>query len=119
MKFLQSGWVICLIGCATYLGCTLAFMNPKNIVPAQAKEHSDSEEQKPVPVLTGPSWEFNNPEVDQIIAELRTEKARLHRNVPARAAQPANLVDARAATGAGGAVPAHWPGNNLFAPTNG
>ncbi|MBL9167222.1 MAG: hypothetical protein JNN07_05740 [Verrucomicrobiales bacterium] len=77
MKFLQSGWMICLIGCATYLGCTLAFINPKKIVPAQAKEHADPDEHKPVPVLTGPSWEFNNPEVDQIIAELRAEKMSL------------------------------------------
>ena len=41
MKILQSGWVICLIGCATYLGCTLAFINPKKIAPVQAKEHGD------------------------------------------------------------------------------
>ena len=28
--------------------------------------------------MTGPSWEFNNPEVDQIISELRAEKASLN-----------------------------------------
>ncbi len=79
MKFLQSGWVICLIGCVSYLGCTLAFLNPAKIQPVQAAEHGSEggEARENVPVLTGPSWEFNNPEVDQIIAELRSEKAAL------------------------------------------
>lgn len=81
MKFLQSGWIICLIGCATYLGCTLAFLNPKSIQPVQAKEPHEDEEHKPVPVLTGPSWEFNNPEVDQIIGELRAEKLSLQEKI--------------------------------------
>lgn len=78
MKFLKSSWVICLIGCAVYMGCTLAFLNPKSIVPVQAAEHpKDDAEHENVPVLTGPSWEFNNPEVDQIISELRAEKEAL------------------------------------------
>ena len=73
MKFLQSSWVICLLGCAVYLGCTLAFLNPKVIQPVQAKEHKKAGHEGET-VLTGPSWDFNNPEVDQIISELRTEK---------------------------------------------
>ena len=79
MKFLQSGWVICLIGCMTYLGCTLAFLNPGKIHPVQAAEPKSEEElaHSNVPMLTGPSWEFNNPEVDQIISELRAEKETL------------------------------------------
>ena len=79
MKFLQSGWVVCLIGCMTYLGCTLAFLNPGKIHPVQAAEPKSEEElaHSNVPVLTGPSWEFNNPEVDQIISELRAEKETL------------------------------------------
>ncbi|MBI1842470.1 MAG: hypothetical protein HYR88_16655 [Verrucomicrobia bacterium] len=79
MKFLQSGWMICLIGCVTYLGCTLAFLNPAKIQPVQAAEAEGEQTQghSNEPVLTGPSWDFNNPEVDQIISELRAEKASL------------------------------------------
>ena len=83
MKLLQSGWIVCLIGCVTYLGCTLAFLNPAKIHPVQASEARDGEGEGPghrksnEPVLTGPSWEFNNPEVDQIISELRAEKVAL------------------------------------------
>ena len=79
MKFLQSSWVICLIGCATYLGSTLAFLKPKLIQPVQAQEPGEgATESGGETVLTGPSWDFNNPEVDQIIAELRAEKASLN-----------------------------------------
>lgn len=78
MKFLQSSWVVCLIGCATYLGSTLAFLNPKKIQPVYAQEHEEgTPHEHEAAVLTGPSWEFNNPEVDQIISELRAEKAAL------------------------------------------
>ncbi len=79
MKFLQSGWVICLIGCVSYLGATLAFLNPAKIQPVHASEPAEGEGETHAnePVLTGPSWEFNNPEVDQIIAELRAEKTQL------------------------------------------
>ncbi|MBM3846907.1 MAG: hypothetical protein FJ405_11570 [Verrucomicrobia bacterium] len=78
MKLLQSGWMICLLGALIYLGCTLLFLNPKAIVPVQAaspkKAHATEEEPA---ILTGPSWEFHNPEVDQIISELRAEKSAL------------------------------------------
>ena len=78
MKFLQSSWVICLIGCATYLGSTLAFLNPKAVLPVHAQEPGEGgSEFAGETMLTGPSWDFNNPEVDQIIAELRAEKVSL------------------------------------------
>jgi flagellar motility protein MotE (MotC chaperone) len=79
MKFLQSSWVICLIGCAAYLGTTLAVLNPKAVHPVHAQEPEEGEGHGGAgeAVLTGPSWDFNNPEVDQIIAELRAEKASL------------------------------------------
>ena len=77
MKFLTSNWMVILLGALTYLGTT-AFLVikakdqivPKPIVAAEG----DEEEHKPVAVTRGPSWEFVNPDLDEMVAELKQQK---------------------------------------------
>ena len=77
MKFLQSSWAICLLGCVTFLGSTFAFLNPAKLQVHAQEPAEEAHEEHVESGNTGPSWEFVNPEVDQIIAELRAEKAAL------------------------------------------
>lgn len=57
------------IGALLYLVATLLFWK----TPARpAPERADAKA-----VVTGPSWEFTNPEADQLIAELKAEKGAL------------------------------------------
>ncbi|MSU61732.1 MAG: hypothetical protein EXS31_04940 [Pedosphaera sp.] len=70
MKLLQSSWVVALLGGLLYLGVTAALWK----TPVQeAKEE--------ITILqanqSGPSWDFTNPEVDQLILELKKEKEEL------------------------------------------
>ena len=77
MKFLTSNWMVILLGALTYLGTT-AFLVikakdqivPKPIVAAEG----DEKEPKPVAVTRGPSWEFVNPDLDEMVAELKQQK---------------------------------------------
>lgn len=77
MKFLTSSWIVILIGALTYLGTTaMLVMKAKDqIVPKPVvKKEGEAEEHKPVPVVRGPSWEFVNPELDEMVAELKQQK---------------------------------------------
>ena len=76
-KLLKSAWLIPIVGTLLYLGTTLVLLNPsKLIIPrikAAAAVHPEDEEN---PLKSTP-WDFNVPELDKMIAELREEKARL------------------------------------------
>lgn len=77
MKFLTSSWIVILIGALTYLGTTamLVIKAKDQIVPKPvAKKDGEAEAHKPVPVVRGPSWEFVNPELDEMVAELKQQK---------------------------------------------
>lgn len=77
MKFLTSSWIVILLGALTYLGTTamLVIKAKDQIVPKPAiKKGDEHEEAKPVPVVRGPSWEFVNPELDEMVAELKQQK---------------------------------------------
>lgn len=69
-KILTSGWMTVVIAAVLYFCTTLVFWH----IPVHARE---------VPVATvttvnnGPAWEFTNPEADQLMAELKAEKAAL------------------------------------------
>jgi flagellar motility protein MotE (MotC chaperone) len=66
IKLLQRSWIAAPVGVAAYLGCTVLFWEtPKP--PPRAKVADALR-------VTGPSWNFNNPEADQLITELRIEK---------------------------------------------
>ena len=69
---LQAGWLVPLLGTLLYLGTTAAFLSPGKVL--QNIRLGETAEQMPVP---GPSWDFFNPEVDRLIAELKKEKENL------------------------------------------
>lgn len=82
MKFLTSSWLVILLGSVTYLGTTAVLVIkakddivPKPVVKAEGDAHG--EEAKPIAVVRGPSWEFVNPDLDEMIAELKQQKADL------------------------------------------
>ena len=71
MTALLSNWILLgFLGMATYLGTTLAFMRNLGIQPAALAESEPAKVVK----ITGPSWEFTNPELDQLIADLKQER---------------------------------------------
>lgn len=74
MKALQSNWIVLgLLGMLTYLGTTFALLRGLDLQPPEPEEPDPAQ----VVNTTGPSWEFNNPELDQLIADLRREREHL------------------------------------------
>jgi flagellar motility protein MotE (MotC chaperone) len=73
-KLLTSTWMTAVIGAMIYLGTTAALWK----TPVRAREVADD---KPdvAATQTGPSWDFINPEADQLIAELKAEKKALEK----------------------------------------
>lgn len=68
IRILQSPWVASLIGVLIYCACTVILWQPKQI----------SARSEPEPILDGgPSWEFQNPEVDELIIDLQRQKQAL------------------------------------------
>ena len=73
VKLLQSSWVAAAIGALLFLGTVAVALNPQKLLQArQAELAAVSEAKKP-----GAGWDFNNPEIDQLISELRKEKEEL------------------------------------------
>jgi flagellar motility protein MotE (MotC chaperone) len=75
IRILTSNWMAATLGAVVYLASTLAFWKPPARPPAAPVE----EQADAVATKTGPSWEFTNPEADQLIAELKTEKAAMEK----------------------------------------
>src|SRR6186713_756458 len=71
MQFLQSTFFASLLGSLIFLG-TSALLTIKGV--ASITVHANEEIHGPIPDTKGPSWSFFNPEMDQIIADLRIEK---------------------------------------------
>lgn len=75
IRLLTSNWTTALLGAVVYLFATVAFwktpVRPPGLglaaLAAAASGH------------TGASWEFTNPEADQLIAELKVEKKALEK----------------------------------------
>jgi flagellar motility protein MotE (MotC chaperone) len=65
-KLLAHHWISAPIGAVIYLIATFLFWQ-KPVLPA--RHNSEALVQ-----AVGPSWDFNNPEADQLIAELKIEK---------------------------------------------
>jgi len=71
VKALLSNWIVLgLLGMLTYLGTTFALLRNLGLPSAAAAEPDPAH----VVNTTGPSWEFSNPELDQLIADLRRER---------------------------------------------
>ncbi len=69
--------MVILLGALTYLGTTAVLVIkakdqivPKPVVQAEVDEDGP----KPVAVTRGPSWEFVNPDLDEMVAELKQQK---------------------------------------------
>lgn len=73
MHVLQSNWMIPLIGSALYLGITiLCFPSAETL-----RDALPPAEEKGFQFKAEPSWNFRNPELDQMIRELKEEKESL------------------------------------------
>lgn len=71
MKILQSSWMCALVGAVLYLGATVAVWKPPVI-------------ERPATVVAGfigsslgASWNFHNPEVDELIADVKKQRDQL------------------------------------------
>src|SRR5580698_3888671 len=74
IKLLTSNWTSALLGAVVYLLATVAFWKTPVRPPGNG-----SAEQSASAGHTGASWEFTNPEADQLIAELKVEKKSLEK----------------------------------------
>ena len=72
MKQLQNPWLASFLGLLIYLGTTASVL-----LPHSADENEESSSNPKGNSQPGPSWTFQNPEVDQLIKELRDEKKAL------------------------------------------
>ena len=72
IRILQSGWFSALAGSLAYLAATVAVLTPGNLIDGVVRQ---------APVYRsgngGIAWEFFNPEVDQLIGELKQQKQAL------------------------------------------
>jgi flagellar motility protein MotE (MotC chaperone) len=75
IRLLTSNWTAAVFGAVVYLLGTVAFWKP--IIPAHGAKFQDRAES--TASKTGASWEFTNPEADQLITELKLEKTALEK----------------------------------------
>src|ERR1700710_1238700 len=71
-KLLTSSWMTAVISAVLYLGSTVLFWKTPVPPPVTASASETAE-----PNRNGPSWDFTNPEADQLMAELKVEKKSL------------------------------------------
>ena len=77
MNFLQSKLFAALLGGLLFL-LTTAFLIPQGLGVPKPSAHGDEHADAPAPANTqGPSWQFFNPELEQIVTELKTERTSL------------------------------------------
>jgi flagellar motility protein MotE (MotC chaperone) len=69
-RILRSSWFVALAGCLLYLGTTAVVLSPAKFAGMKLAG-ANSEE------IDGPSWRFHNPEFDQWVAQVKTEKEEL------------------------------------------
>lgn len=69
-RILKSSWLTALLGCLLYLGTTLAVVRPEKFAAARPAPTELS-------AADDPSWKFKNPEIDQWISQIKTEKEKL------------------------------------------
>jgi len=74
-KILQSPWMVSLLAMLLYAGSTVFFWRDPQLPRMQAPADGEEPAIKAPYVNYGPSWDFSNPEVDQLVRELRQERA--------------------------------------------
>ncbi len=75
MRFLQSSWMAMLIGMLSYAGTTWFALRPAHLV-AEIKATREAAASQAGALQ--PSWGFKNPEVDQVLNELREQREALN-----------------------------------------
>ncbi len=77
MKILSSSWVVMLLGAVLYLGTTAAILlkNKSEFVPKRPAAHATTN--RPPANVRGPSWEFFNPDLEEMVKELKERKEAL------------------------------------------
>jgi len=70
---LQSRWLAVAVGVIAYGVTTVLSLQPHHLIQSQAET---TEQAEPPPRLV-PSWQFLNPEMDQLLKELSTERDNL------------------------------------------
>lgn len=103
MKFIQSKVFAAILGSVVFM-ITTAFVTTKSALPlpppAAAGEEDDpgghGAHAPPKPDVKGPSWTFYNPEMEQIVAELKTERELMAAKSKELAAAEARLQAERA-----------------------
>jgi flagellar motility protein MotE (MotC chaperone) len=75
IKLLTSNWTAPLFGTVVYLLTTVAFWKP----PVMPQGGASLAQRDSAASQNGASWEFTNPEADQLIAELKVEKKSLEK----------------------------------------
>jgi flagellar motility protein MotE (MotC chaperone) len=74
MKIIQSPWFASVLGAVMYMGVTVALLKPEKLQGARVESHQDT---APKIQMAGPSWNFRNPEMEQMVAELQQEREAL------------------------------------------
>jgi flagellar motility protein MotE (MotC chaperone) len=69
-RFLQSGWFVALLGCLLYLATTILVLSPSKFAGARFVKPDYSADDDP-------SWKFRNPEFDDWVAQIQSEKEKL------------------------------------------
>lgn len=71
---LSNRLVLVVLGVLSYVGTTVALLRPHRFLPPATHAETAA---PAAPVAVGPSWNFSNPEMDQLLAELRRERENL------------------------------------------
>jgi flagellar motility protein MotE (MotC chaperone) len=70
IRIIQSSWFVAIIGCALYLAVTVVVLNPSKFAGAKFASPDFSAEDDP-------SWKFRNPEFNQWVSQIKSEKEKL------------------------------------------
>jgi flagellar motility protein MotE (MotC chaperone) len=73
LRFVQTKWMAIAIGTLVYAIATWLCLQPKKLVDGLASQTRGAQEAKGINV-TGPSWNFDSPELNQMIAELKEQR---------------------------------------------
>ncbi len=73
MKMLTANWMVLVVSAILYLASVVLFLK----VPAMPHAETGMIKNAFPPLPFVPSWEFSNPEAEQLISELKTEKKTL------------------------------------------
>lgn len=70
IRIFQSSWFVAITGCVLYLATTVAVLNPSKFAGVKFANPDFSAEDDP-------SWKFRNPEFNQWVAQIKSEKENL------------------------------------------